>query len=87
VAAVSVGVVEGRPLLDLCYEEDVSAEVDFNVVMTGGGKYIEVQGTAEKGTFTSAQMSKMLKLADKGIRRLQVLQGKALGTGIKGLRD
>ncbi|HEU0074234.1 MAG TPA: ribonuclease PH [Dehalococcoidia bacterium] len=67
VAATSVGIVEGHSLLDLCYEEDSHAEVDFNVVMTGEGKYVEVQGTAENGTFSRDAMNALLELAEKGI--------------------
>jgi ribonuclease PH len=67
VAATSVGIVDGRALLDLCYEEDSRAEVDFNVVMTAEGKYVEVQGTAEGGTFAKEAMDRLLALAEKGI--------------------
>jgi ribonuclease PH len=67
VAATSVGIVDGHSLLDLCYEEDSKAEVDFNVVMTGEGKYVEVQGTAENGTFARDAMNVLLELAEKGI--------------------
>ncbi len=67
VAATSVGIVDGRPLLDLCYEEDSRAEVDFNVVMTGERKFVEVQGTAEHGTFDKEAMDGLLSLAQKGI--------------------
>lgn len=74
VAAVSVGIVEGRPLLDLCYEEDSSAEVDMNVVMTGDGRLVEVQGTAEEHPFPRTVMNAMLDLAETGITRLCGLQ-------------
>jgi ribonuclease PH len=67
VAATSVGIVDGHSLLDLCYEEDSRAEVDFNVVMTGEGEYVEVQGTAENGTFGREAMNHLLDLAEKGI--------------------
>jgi ribonuclease PH len=67
VAATSVGIVDGRALLDLCYEEDSRAEVDFNVVMTGERKFVEVQGTAEHGTFDKESMDDILALAQKGI--------------------
>jgi ribonuclease PH len=67
VAATSVGIVDGRALLDLCYEEDARAEVDFNVVMTGEMKFVEVQGTAEHGTFDKEAMDRLLALAQKGI--------------------
>ncbi len=76
VAAISVGIVGGIPLLDLCYEEDSTAEVDMNVVMTGGGKFVEVQGTAEGNPFGAADMGKLLILAKKGIRELIGVQRK-----------
>lgn len=78
VAAVSVGMVNGRPLLDLCYEEDRGAEVDFTVVQTGQGQFVEVQGTAERGTFDTLQMTRMVRLAGKGIRELRRIQETAL---------
>lgn len=78
VAAASVGKVDGRLLLDLDYKEDVAAQVDMNVVMTGSGEFIEVQGTGEKATFTRAELDKMLRLASRGIKRLIEMQGKAL---------
>jgi ribonuclease PH len=68
IAATSVGIVEGKPMLDLAYEEDSRANVDFNVVMTGEGKFVEVQGTAEHGTYDRAEMNTLLDLAEKGIR-------------------
>lgn len=74
VAAVSVGIVEGTALLDLCYVEDSAAEVDMNIVCTGNGKFIEIQGTAEKQAFTREQMSEMLVLAEKGIQQLMMFQ-------------
>lgn len=70
VAAVSVGIVEGNILLDLCYEEDSQAEVDLNFVMTGGRKIVEVQATAEQHPFDEAQMKKMIDLAARGIETL-----------------
>jgi len=70
VAAVSVGIVDGKAMLDLSYEEDSQAHVDMNFVMTGGGKFVEVQGTAEGVPFTKAQMERMTELAQKGIREL-----------------
>jgi len=76
VAAVSVGVVNGQPVLDLCYAEDSKAEVDMNVVMTGSGKLVEVQGTAEGNPFSEATLHQMLFLAKKGIRELTGLQKK-----------
>lgn len=81
VAAVSVGIVDGEALLDLCYVEDVRAEVDMNVVMTGRGKYIEVQGTAEGEPFAGTALNKMLKLAKVGVEGLTAAQGAALGGG------
>jgi len=76
VAAVSVGVVNGKPVLDLCYVEDSKAEVDMNVVMTGSGKLVEVQGTAEGEPFSEATLFQMLKLARKGIHELARIQKK-----------
>jgi ribonuclease PH len=78
VAATSVGIVEGRPLLDLCYEEDSRAEVDFNVVMTGERQFVEVQGTAEHGTFDKESMDRLLGLAQKGIEESFDAQKQAL---------
>ena len=74
VAAVSVGIVDGRVLVDLAYAEDSRAEVDLNVVMTGGGRYVEVQGTAEGKPFTPAQLDRMLAAAQEGIRALTAAQ-------------
>ena len=76
VAAISVGVVNGKPVLDLCYAEDSTAEVDMNVVMTGSGKLVEVQGTAEGAPFSEATLLQMLKLAKKGIHELAGIQKK-----------
>jgi ribonuclease PH len=70
VAAVSVGIVDGEPLLDLCYEEDSRADVDMNVVMTAGKKFVEVQATAEHQAFDDAQMERMMGLARKGVQLL-----------------
>jgi ribonuclease PH len=78
VAAVSVGMVQGLPLLDLEYIEDVSCDTDMNVVMTGAGHYVEVQGTAEGAAFTRAEMDELLRLAEKGIAELVMLQQRAL---------
>ena len=77
VAATSVGLVGGVPMLDLCYEEDSRADVDMNVVMTGGGRFIEVQATAEHEPFDDAQMSSLIALARAGIGRLVERQKKA----------
>jgi ribonuclease PH len=79
VAAVSVGLVEGAAVLDLDYAEDSAAEVDMNVVLTGGGKFIEVQGTGERTVFDEAQLTAMLRLARGGLRDLMQLQREALG--------
>jgi ribonuclease PH len=79
VAAVSVGIVEGTPLLDLEYVEDSACDTDMNVVMTGAGGFIEVQGTAEGAPFTHAEMARLLQLADKGIAELVAAQRRALG--------
>ncbi len=78
VAAVSVGIVDGVPLLDLCYEEDSRAEVDCNVVMTGAGEFVEVQGTAEGPPFARATLDRLLDLAEEGIRQLLEAQRRAL---------
>lgn len=78
VAAVSVGIIEGTSILDLAYAEDSTAEVDMNIVCTGEGKFIELQGTAEREPFTRSQMNEMLELADKGIKELFEVQRKAL---------
>ena len=81
VAAVSVGLVGGEPRLDLSYEEDASAEVDFNVVMTGGGAFVEVQGTAEGAPFSREDLDVLLDLARDGIASLGGIQRAALATG------
>jgi ribonuclease PH len=82
VAAVSVGVVDGRPLLDLHYEEDFNADVDMNVVMTGGGKYVEVQGTAEAVPFGRGMLEELLDLATAGIERLVSMQRAEIREGM-----
>ena len=74
VAAVSVGIVGGKPCLDLDYEQDFAADVDMNVVMTGSGRFIEIQGTGEEATFGDDELQAMLKLARRGIRQLTELQ-------------
>jgi len=79
VAAVSAGIVGAAALLDLCYEEDARAEVDFNVVMTGGGRLVEVQGTAEGEPFSREQLDALVDLAERGIRQLVEIQRQALG--------
>jgi len=80
VAAVSVGVVDGKVLLDLTYEEDSRAEVDMNFVMTGSGKFVEVQGTAESAPFTKKRLDRMAEVAQLGMRELLKIQKKALAT-------
>jgi ribonuclease PH len=85
VAAVSVGVVDGRVVLDLPYEEDARAEVDMNVVATGRGRFVEVQGTAENGTFSPDDLAKMTALAQRGIARLADAQRDAIGRARPGV--
>jgi len=80
VAAVSIGIVDGEILLDLCYEEDSRADVDMNFVMTGTGKMVEVQATAEHQVFDDAQLSKMLSLAKNGVHELNARQQEVLNT-------
>ena len=79
VAAVSVGLLKGKPLLDLNYQEDSNAEVDMNVIMTGRGEFVEIQGTAEQKPFTAQQMDTLVNLARKGIKDLIDVQTKAIG--------
>jgi ribonuclease PH len=78
VAAVSVGIVNGTPLLDLCYTEDVAASVDMNLVMNGAGEFIEVQGSGEEATFSESQLAALLTLGKIGIKSLLAAQQKAL---------
>ena len=78
VAAVSVGMVEGTPLLDLEYVEDAACDTDMNVVMTGSGGFVELQGTAEGAPFSRAEADRLLSLADQGIRELVAAQRQAL---------
>ena len=78
VAAISVGILNETAILDLCYEEDSTAEVDMNIVCTGAGKFIEIQGTAEREPFNREQMNEMLDLAEKGINNLFTIQRYAL---------
>ncbi|BBO17927.1 ribonuclease PH [Candidatus Brocadia pituitae] len=82
VAAVSVGIVNDAALLDLCYAEDAAAQVDMNVVMTGDGKFIELQGTGEEYAFDDEQLAEMLKLAKKGIWEITEIQKKVLETAV-----
>jgi ribonuclease PH len=79
VAAISVGIVDGKPALDLDYKQDVDADVDMNVVMTGSGRFIEIQGTGEEATFGDDDLAALIKLAKHGIRDLTGIQKKALG--------
>lgn len=79
VAATSVGIVNKELLLDLCYAEDSKAEVDMNIVMTGSGEFIEIQGTAERASFSKHKMDQMLELAKKGIEDLFTMQRKLVG--------
>lgn len=82
VAAVSVGMVGEQPVLDLNYEQDFQARVDMNVVMTGGGRFIEIQGTGEEATFSEEELDQLLTLARKGIRELTLMQRDVLGKSI-----
>ncbi|MEW6189332.1 MAG: ribonuclease PH [Actinomycetota bacterium] len=79
VAATSVGIVDGEPRLDLCFQEDAGAQVDMNVVMTDTGKIIEIQGTAERYPFTREEFQQLLDLAEKGIRKLIKIQRSLIG--------
>jgi len=74
VAAISVGIYDGHPVLDLDYIEDKDASVDSNIVMTGAGRYVEVQGTGEEATFSGAELTELLSLASEGITQLSALQ-------------
>jgi ribonuclease PH len=79
VAAISVGILRGTPCLDLDYSEDSKAEVDMNVVMTGRGEFVEIQGTGETQTFRDDELRRMLSLARTGIRRIVATQRRMLG--------
>ena len=79
VAAVSVGLIEGQSRLDLCYLEDVAADVDMNVVMTGSGRFVEIQGTGEEATFSENELTELIRLAKTGIAELTAFQKEALG--------
>jgi ribonuclease PH len=83
VAAISVGIVDGSPTLDLDYARDVKADVDMNVVMTGGGRFIELQGTGEEATFDDAELASLIQLAKQGIQELTKIQKETLGPGWK----
>jgi ribonuclease PH len=80
VAAVSVGIVNGEELLDLAYVEDRDAEVDLNLVMTGSGKFIEVQGSGEEATFTRKQLDRLIDLGESGVQAITAAQKKSLGS-------
>lgn len=80
VAAVSVGIINGSPMLDLCYEEDVSAETDMNIVCTGDGEFVEVQGTAEGKPFDRQLLNDLLDLGARGCKELSILQSSALNS-------
>jgi ribonuclease PH len=79
VGAVSVGIVDGKPVLDLDYEKDVRADVDMNIVMTGSGRFVEVQGTAEHTPFNQKELQQLLHLANRGIRKIIANQKRLLG--------
>ncbi|MCG8584148.1 MAG: ribonuclease PH, partial [Pirellulales bacterium] len=79
IAATSCGIVGGKALLDLDYSEDSSASVDMNVIMTGSGKFVELQGTGEEATFDDEQLASLLKLGRGGIKQLTAIQAEALG--------
>ena len=81
VAAVSVGIVNGQPLLDLCYVEDAAAAVDLNLVMNGSGEFVELQGSGEEATFTETQLAELLTLGKAGIRELLAAQLHAIAQG------
>ena len=83
VAAISVGIVGGKVLLDLDYSEDSNAEVDMNVAMLGNGQFVEVQGSAERAPFTGDQLQEMLAAAGEGIRKLVTIQRQAIRRGVK----
>jgi ribonuclease PH len=78
VAAISVGIIDGTPMLDLCYAEDSNADVDMNIVMTGSGAMVEIQGTAEQNPFTTDQLNTMLDLGRQGIEQLVTMQKQVL---------
>lgn len=82
-AAISVGIVEGRVLLDLDYPEDSAAHVDMNVAMTRSGKFVEIQGSSERNPFDSAQLDEMLRLAKRGISKLVKIQAQAIAKGLR----
>ena len=81
VAAISVGIVEGKPVLDLDYSEDSTAHVDMNIVMTGGGKFVEIQGTAEEEPFSHDEMSQLITIAQTGLTNIFEIQEQAIKAG------
>ena len=81
-AAISVGIVRGEPLLDICYAEDSNADVDMNVVMTGSGKIVEIQGTAESEPFSKAMLDELMGLAEKGIGELIKIQAEIFSSNM-----
>jgi ribonuclease PH len=83
-AAISVGVVNNQPMIDLCYTEDSGAEVDMNVVMTGSGKFVEVQGTAEGSPFAKSMLDTLIQLAEDGIQQLVAIQKELIEEGARG---
>ena len=83
IAAVSVGIVENTPVLDLCYLEDAQAEVDMNVVLTGRDEFVEIQGTAESNPFSRDQLNQLQDLAVLGIRKLIEIQKEFLGLNLE----
>ncbi|MEX1244552.1 MAG: ribonuclease PH [Thermoanaerobaculia bacterium] len=85
VAAVSVGICAGQPVLDLAYEEDAEADVDCNVVGTASGSFVEIQGTAERRPFSEEQLTELLALARKGLKKLRDLQAEALAPHLAGI--
>lgn len=87
IAATSVGRLKGEIILDLCYEEDSSAEVDMNIVMTGSGRFVEVQGTGEEASFTHQEMNNMIELAAQGIDQLVSYQKEVLGAAATGIGE
>lgn len=87
VSAVSVGMVKGEAILDLCYEEDSSADVDMNIVMTNKGEFVEIQGTGEESTFTRDELMNLISLASKGCEELYKLQREALGEEVSGTME
>lgn len=87
IAATSVGRLAGQVILDLCYEEDSAAEVDMNIVMTGAGRFVEVQGTGEEASFSRQEINQMIDLAQEGIERLINYQKEVLGAAAKGIGE